>query len=548
MPETIASTSITMRDRNKTRMSQLTRAPAFLPILCAIALGLLLDFHPMLLSSLGRVQGDTIDSRDVNYFLEHSYRWAGSPVNRSFWDAPIFYPAPNNTAFGDVLIGAMPAYAPWRLLRFDADTAFQIWILAVCVLNFLSFYVLLRTCLSFAVIPSCLGAFLFSFGAPRVGQSIHQQLLPQFYLVICTYALIMLFRPERHRSHWWVVLFFCSLTLQIWSGFYCSWFLLFSLGIALVWTLLLPSFRRPFWTAVRQQWIWIICLGAVCIVVVSPLAIHYLRAAKEIGFRSFKEISFSLPTPRSWLYLGPDSWLYGWTAKWPFFESIAPLEHEQRLGLGLLTTAVALAGLFRRRHARPVALMILISASLLLISVKVQSLSLWKVVFLYVPGGNAIRAVSRAGLFFLFPLSIGFASFFELLLRNKRLRIAGLLAFLCFIEQGENAPSFDKYRIRADVQTLAARVRPECAAFLYAPTGKGQPEYRYTGRIPSAYKYHMDAMWANFENHVPTIDGYAGNVPKGWEFYNTDERRLDEALTEWCKRMKLDRAKVCWLR
>ena len=62
---------------------------------CLVGLvGLLAAHHPMLFSGFQRVQTDPVDSRFVNYVLEHGARWlSASPGHESFWSPPFFFPA-----------------------------------------------------------------------------------------------------------------------------------------------------------------------------------------------------------------------------------------------------------------------------------------------------------------------------------------------------------------------------------------------------------------------------------------------------------------------
>ncbi|HLB10434.1 MAG TPA: hypothetical protein VK617_12925, partial [Gemmatimonadaceae bacterium] len=52
--------------------------------------GMLLQFHPILLSGLSRMQSDWGDTRLNNYILEHGYRWLiGMPGHERFWSPPV---------------------------------------------------------------------------------------------------------------------------------------------------------------------------------------------------------------------------------------------------------------------------------------------------------------------------------------------------------------------------------------------------------------------------------------------------------------------------
>src|SRR5882724_10538928 len=99
--------------------------------------GLGVAHGPMIVSGLGRVQGDLGDPRLHHYMLEHGFRWmTGDSGHRSFWDAPIFYPVRNTAAYSDTLFGALPLYAIWRIAGAPADVAFPLFILLASSVNF----------------------------------------------------------------------------------------------------------------------------------------------------------------------------------------------------------------------------------------------------------------------------------------------------------------------------------------------------------------------------------------------------------------------------
>ena len=118
-----------------------------------------------------------------------------------------------------------------------------------------------------------------------------------------------------------------------------------------------------------------------------------------------------LPPLQSWLYLGPQSALYSWQWNLRVFRDI-PVEHEQRLGIGWVTLALAAFGLYRlsRTRADWARLTALTTITILvLITSYPGGLSIWKLMFHIVPGASAIRAVARMGLLMVIPLSIGLA-------------------------------------------------------------------------------------------------------------------------------------------
>src|SRR5271166_1575721 len=190
-------------------------------------IGILFAHHPMLFSALRRVQIDHEDPRFINYLLEHTYQWLrGNPLHGEIWSPPFFYPAQEVLAFSDTLISAGPLYWPWRLAGLPADTSFQLWLMTCVSVNYLAFFLLLSRALRLRVVPSTMGAFLFAFGATRIVEIGHPQLLTQFFSIIAIFAFLQIFDdralPRWHRTLQWSVAFL-AITAQLYSAFYLAW-------------------------------------------------------------------------------------------------------------------------------------------------------------------------------------------------------------------------------------------------------------------------------------------------------------------------------------
>ncbi len=313
--------------------------------------GLLMIHHPMLLSGLARIQADGDDVRLINYLLEHSYRWiAGYPAHREYWNIPFFYPAPNVAAYSDTLLSVAPFYWLWRVVGLLPDTAFQLWTLCASIANYLCGYWLLKSGFHRGTLGSSCGAFLFAFAAPRINELIHPQLVPQVYTVVTLVAILYIFRgPPRLQSRsllLWLVAGL-SLAAQFYAAFYLGWFLVFALGLAGCWALVLPRCRPAMIAVIRHQWPAIAGAAVAASLAVYPLFVHYLQTSKQVGMRSDFAIMLSLAYWESWVYEGPDSWIWGWLPKLRAFQFLG-LESAQRKGFGLVTPAVCAAGLFYR--------------------------------------------------------------------------------------------------------------------------------------------------------------------------------------------------------
>jgi hypothetical protein len=520
-------------------------------------LGLLLAHHEMILTGMRQVQFDYGDGRFVNYLLEHGYRWMlRVPHHTELWNAPYFFPEKGVLAYAENMLGSMPIYAFFRLIGFEWDTSHQLWILSLGLANYGSTYVLFRRCFGLSGWPSAVGAALFAYAAVRINQTMHYQLFPHFFTVWAVHAVYRLFVPAevpwRFTARWsleqrrmaWIGVFALSSAGQLMAGVYLGWYLAFGLTVAGVIALALGRHRRPLLQLLRAH-PWTIALsGVLAIGLLAPTLLQYHSVMKQHGQREFGEALTMVPQLRSWIHFGVHSWWYGSWAKLPLFQGI-PMEHEQRCGFGLLTTALCLVGMWLGRKRTGAVLMFGSLIAIFLISSNYIAFAPWKWVYQYYPAAGAIRSVSRICIPMLIPIGLAVGATLQSLIDlgswGKWAAVA--LGVLTVVEQGETTPTYDKIQIREDEQIMARAIdREKCVAFL-GNVLQGREPY---------YKYQIDAMFAGMRAGVPTINGYSGIYPHGWSFtpnvHGENEARYNAgALGAWMRLKGLDPQKVCWV-
>ena len=511
------------------------------------AAGLLIAHHPTLLSGFGRVQGELGDTRFVNWLLEHNWRWLiRDPAHLRYFDPPMFHPAPNTLAYSESLLGSAPAYLLWRALGFEPDTSFQLWHLTVSALNFASAMLFLRRGLRLGPWSSAAGAALFAFAGTRIAQIGHAQLLPHFPLPLLALALLRFADPaEERRAGWWVALGSFALVDQIYAGFYLGWFQGFGLLLVVAWALALRRTRAPFLQLLRKSSTPLIAGAAVAALALAPLGYHYALASREVGSRPWWEVSRYLPRPASWLGTSWQSWLYGWSR--PIADRFIPAGYgpEHMLGYGALATVLGVLGLVKRRRETAFCLLGAGALSLFLLTlVPAPRVTLWRVVFVLVPGGRAVRVVARVGLVVLFPICAGVAATLDRLERRRRFALLLPCIAALLVEQGLTDLSFDKQANRADLQWVARRIPEGCSSFLFTPVDGTNPWY----------KYEIDAIWAGTMRQVPTLNGYSGNSPPKYLPFgenviqgDADRRRVAGFLSRWTAESRLAFDPGCWI-
>ena len=506
-----------------------------------LIVGLLAVFSPVILSGLEVTFAGLGDPRLVNFTLEHGYRWLlGHAAHADFWSPPIFYPHSNVSAYTDVLIGVGPFYWVWRSLGFEPDTAFLFWNLTVWSLNYIAVYVLLRRHFRVGVFGATMGSLLFAFGAPRTLNLAHAQLVPNFYAVIVIMAVFRIFGARTNLSQRRVSIAAGGLgfVLQAYTAFYPFYFLALALGLSGVWALVVPESRSFVLKRVRDNWFFGLATVVVSALLVWPLAAHYLQAQSELGVAWYP--AANVPRPVSWLLMGPRNSLYGWlqAADGPYAQLSRPFHSN---GIGFVTLLTGLVGLWWGRRRLSVRLTFLVVLSIFVLSVTFPGgFSLWRFAHEYLPGASALRATGRIAMVLLLLGAVGIAFFYDRLASRRRFLAVGALLLICGLEQWNRTAWIAVSQSRERISAVAARVDPQCRAFLLVSRG-GQPD-RFV---------HDDAAWVSLATGIPTVNGRYGHSPPNWPLRDVhidaddDEPRIRAALGHWLRLYGMEAERVC---
>jgi hypothetical protein len=176
------------------------------------------------------------------------------------------------------------------------------------------------------------------------------------------------------------------------------------------------------------------------------------------------------------------------------------------------------------------------SLNLLMLSDK-SGHSLWWLVHA-LPGGSGVRAVGRVGFFTLFCSALMVGQIVTWLEERKRWIWPALLTVFIVVEGAvDNRYLFSiashQQRTAAVQQDL--QPHPACAAFVLESP---QNDFR-------SYAVQLDAMWASSKTGIPTLNGWAGATPPGWDFRGR-AFPSDEAAA-WVRRYRGTTGEVCVL-
>jgi hypothetical protein len=492
------------------------------------AVGTWFVFQPTLASRFAMLQTDPGDPLLTCYFLEHELRVVEHRDHLgTFWSPPFFYPAPHALSYSENLMGMLPVYALLRL-RWDPSTSYQLLLIVMCVLDYAAMLLVLRQ-LGVGPPLATLGAFFFAFSAPRVALLAHVQLFPIFYVPLSLWALWrLLAAPSRGR----LALVLLLLYLQLLSVIYVGWFLLLTFGLVVP---LLLFWDRDGWrrlAAFCRAAPWFLALAAAAWAAAFYFLLHpYMAAKAELGERSWNEVLPSLPRLGSWLATMPGSKYH---ALFPDFARGTPGGWEHYLFPGLVPIALGVASALytlrlsrqeRRRQALLVtcwiAALALAVASLVVPRFIVAGLhlghlvkddpgvSLWWLVFRWVPGAGAIRAPGRISILIFALAAVAACCGADAAIRRSRLRPAVRAALLAALllagvaeQRVDSPPAYEKRYFFDRVAAVRASI-PRGCHMLYLTLQPGA-SYVVTQQV---------AMWAGLDAQVPVVNGWSGYLP-----------------------------------
>ncbi|WP_439627367.1 hypothetical protein [Gemmata sp.] len=517
-----------------------------LAYLGALAFGTDRAFAPTLRSGFDRVQADRGDSVLNHYILEHSWQALGDPdYCGTLFSPPCFYPTRSTLWYSEHLLGVAPLYWALRAVT-DHVTAYQWWMIVLSGLNFVAFAAVVRW-LRGPHPLAVLGGYLWAFGLIHLDQIKHQQMIPRFAMVLAVYhawRLVLALgssagNPARHLNR-----LCAAVALQAVTCVNTGWFLVSGLGTFLALAVVLQpgGVRDLLRFLVRERWRGGLVVGGWTAAMVAAYVPYFVvNRGRERGYFECIE---HLPPPQAWLAPLPGTpwdWLLG------RFRTGVIDEAWLFCGFGLdllfLAATVALvwrvAARGRQREAAVILAALLTAAAWVVLTLKFgEEDSLWRYVR-HVPGGGAVRAVSRVYVTVYLFGSLGaivwLARATERLPGGGRAVLLWLVTAACVAEQlGYEQPSFERKDFYPIADAAAAELRKGEVGYVNPPytDTKG---VRPGGDARGAAHDSVLGMWAGLRANVPVVNGYSGRVPN-IEFLEvlmtTDEYRIKH-LKQW---------------
>lgn len=522
----------------------------------AVAIGILglWQFHiPQFASKFDIFPGDRGDARLVAYIMEH---WYHVFQNLSSWRSPaMFHPVQGTIGYADLILGYGIVYSALRTLGLGIFESAEFTIILFNFLNYVVCFILLNKVLRLNLLASVAGAAFFAYNNAKLVQLGHLQLQPILFLPLAVIGVVLLVQKRESLSQkqafGLIAVIALSLALQLLTGFYSGWFFIFWAGVFLLLTLLFARSREIVLDVLGRFWPVLVAGVAVFTAALIPFLIAYLPIVRSIGGRPYVEIESLIPVPLSFLVMGRRNYLWGGISE--AIQTRRPMSPELQIGIGLVPAVVWLAlvvfavcvlirtlrGSQVARHNLFLAQAIVATCLIVLIGMRYGNhFSPWQFVYSFVPGAQAIRGVSRYMLVLALPMAIAFAYVIHFAIRrisrvtDKRRRavLFGCLVVLTgfgLVEQFGRKEGFDGFSISAEnlyLNRVAQSLPNDCSSF-------------YVAVKPSAlhnqFEYQIDAIFVSMMKDVPTLNGYSGQLPPGWNLWEVVDPSYENNVKQW---------------
>jgi hypothetical protein len=504
-------------------------------------------FSAQLTSGFDRVMGNAGDAQLMVYLNE---QWFLVVKGSQPWrDPPFFYPVKGVLGYTDTFFLWQFFFAPFRILGADPFLAYQLTIVVLSLVAFVSFVVLVRWVFRSPLFVSIIGAIVFTFANNLSQHAGFGQLFGIYFVPPLTLLSVWTWRLRRSRP-WVGRLLALSVGgawgLLLFSTYYVAWLSILSAGlVALVMCLTSPRWALAAGrTALRSGWQCLLAgsigfgLGSI------PFFLTYLPVADQLGTRSYGYVMTFAPRMRDLVNVGPGSLLWA-----PVFQhvwsrhsaasyqelsyAITPLL-ELTIVIGVVAILWALVG--HRARPTPVVrltLSLCIAAIVLtLLPVDTPLGTGWAVVW-HLPGAAAIRAIDRVEVANNFVTAMALVAVATLAYRRVGRRprstllvgVGAVILCLVAIEQLHSSSATQLVRSRQIPLIESVPSNPPGCTSFYVIDSK-------PNTIPF-YALQTRAMMISQRLDLPTLNGYSGDTPPNWYLLFPNSRSYLIFVKQW---------------
>src|SRR6185437_9899481 len=436
-------------------------------------------------------------------------------------------------------------------------------------IGFASMLWLLRRLLRLNPWLQILGASLFTISNVYYKQIGHVQLqLVSFVPLLCVLTLEYWRTRSRNLARSYITSLAILLALLLFTTFEIGWFTILFCGVVFVLFIVTSILAEKNTWLVRRGaqllWMrkWDLLLGAFAFVLsLIPFFAVYLPVLRQTKGRTLGTALHFMPDLLSVFDSGDANLFWGGIARRIYGVWGPTGTREVPAGWPLVTLCIFIVSgiyfavrLYRSRnslHSSEKPRSALFSAvslacvALLLSSLKLHgNITIWAIVWKFVPGASAIRVPERISLVLNVGVVLVCIAGLSVLIRAQsghRVRFllaAVLLPIILLAEQVNSMPSHNISRL-AQTRRFENIPRPpkNCSAFFISKEGPKEVNWMVT---------QTDAMMIAQQFDIPTLNGYGGWSPKGWTLYEAGDRDGGNAAISWARHRGVNRG-LCGL-
>lgn len=526
--------------------------PSRLSVVLSVTAATAIFFRSTLLSWFDRLMGDDGDARLIALIHEH---WFEVVRGRQSWrDPAFFFPQKGVLGYSDGLFLDNIVYLPLRLMRFDIFLASQLTTIVVMTVSYLAMIRILNRYCRLDATHAIPLAMVATFSNGLYLQYGHAQLYALGWIPIIAVLTVESARCAR-RGPRIGGLFVAGLMtgLLFLTSYYIAWFsILVLVMVAAVWIVVSLAFNEPPWASIRRAFsVDLVAVVTGFAVGLIPFLVAYLPTMGLTASQSSDEVRSLSPWASDMFNTGAGNLIWGriLQVNSPHQDRLANIELTGSPTPTLIALMVIAAFLVWRRRGsagRVGQLGIAFAATSLLVwvlPVVTRGWSLWNLVWGLAPGSHAIRVPGRIWLVDNVLVVIAIGVLLGSLFRSAdtpphRPKVpAVLLLSLCWLAAVEQVNFTTNARLdRSDNLALIESVPvppTTCDSFFVI-------DDRQRGRALT----ELDAMVVSEASDLPTLNGFSGAVPPGWNLYPDDAGYVSH-VEQWLEISGLPAAGVC---
>lgn len=496
----------------------------------------------------GKLFGDSGDGRLTMLFAEHWFRFFTG--KEAFPDLMMFFPTNGTLGFSDMMLGFGIIHSLFRFIGIDMYLSYKFTIMILHVFGSVSFFYMLYKKLSINLFWSFFALFSFSYSTVFAQAGFdHSQLSAINFLPLFTYFFISLIQNgiSRKKRNLYFSLVILTYELICYTAWYIAFFTaLFCLIFLLSYIIQMIKEKKSVLSAIKLIFCTfkfdLIFLVALAIVLMIPFIKVYLPIFMQSTGYDYNGIKIYMPELIDLINVTSRNLLFGKAVSIMQLQDGEVAEGFSLIVLALFIFVRYLSKKQKNENIVSNALFIAIVISLLVcIKLNGSGLSLWYLVYHFIPGGSSIRAIGRFLFYLSYPLSFYIAfcgnkikspNFIHSC--NKRIVISLCLSLTLFFVSQMSKNGVSTHWHRQDQKKYLAKI----------PTPPTDAESFYL--IPNINDnriepyLQLDAYEIATTFNIPTLNGYSGQEPKEWHgIWQIKSGEYRQSINRWILRLNL---------